>query len=483
VSQHGNHKYEVVIGLEVHAQLLTRSKMFCDCSAEYAGQPPNTQVCPVCLGMPGTLPVINRRAVEYTIMTALALQCAIPEASKFDRKNYPYPDLPKGYQISQYDLPFSRDGWVDVETADGIVRAGTERVHLEEDTAKLTHVSGGSLVDFNRAGVPLMEIVSRPDLRSPEQARAYLQKLRGILRSLGVSSGNMEEGSFRCDANISLRPVGSVELGPKVEIKNMNSFRSVQRALEFEVIRQTRALEQGDRIVQETRGWDDDRGITVSQRSKELAHDYRYFPEPDLPPVFVAREWVAEIQARLPELPDARRDRFTAEYGLSRYDAAQLSAARETADFFEQTVRLYPQPKEVSNVIQSTLFRLQKSGDEDLEGQGTGGMTPDRLAALLQLVERGVISKGSGRQVFEEVYRGGSEPAAVIERLGLGQVSDTGELDRFVDEVLAAQPRAVADYRAGKSGAVNFLAGQVMKLSRGKANPNLVRELIETRLR
>jgi aspartyl-tRNA(Asn)/glutamyl-tRNA(Gln) amidotransferase subunit B len=277
--------------------------------------------------------------------------------------------------------------------------------------------------------------------------------------------------------------VGSVELGPKVEIKNMNSFRSVQRALEFEVIRQTRALDQGDRIVQETRGWDDDRGITVSQRSKELAHDYRYFPEPDLPPVFVAREWVAEIQAGLPELPDARRDRFTAEYGLSRYDAAQLSAARETADFFEQTVRLYPQPKEVSNVIQSTLFRLQKSGDEDLEGQGTGGMTPDRLAALLQLVERGVISKGSGRQVFEEVYRGGSEPAAVIERLGLGQVSDTSELDRFVDEVLAAQPRAVADYRAGKSGAVNFLAGQVMKLSRGKANPNLVRELIETRLR
>jgi aspartyl-tRNA(Asn)/glutamyl-tRNA(Gln) amidotransferase subunit B len=474
-------QYETVIGLEVHAQLLTKSKMFCGCSAEYAGAPPNTHVCPICLGMPGVLPVINRRAVESTIMTALALNCRIPEASKFDRKNYPYPDLPKGYQISQYDLPFSKDGWIDVETDGTTARIGMERVHLEEDTAKMTHTAGGSLIDFNRSGVPLMEIVSKPDLRSPAQARAYLQKLRGILRTLGVSTGNMEEGSFRCDANVSLRPLGWSEFDAKVEVKNMNSFRSVQRALEFEVARQTELLERGERIVQETRGWVEDRGVTVSQRSKEFAHDYRYFPEPDLPPVFVSREWVTELRAGLPELPDARRERFVQQYGLGRYDAAQLTAARATADFFEQTVRLHPEPKKVSNWIQSAMFRPQKAGDEE-DGETTGGLTPERLAELMKLVDANTISVAAGRQAFERVYRTGREPTAVVEELELAQVSDTSALERMVDEVLAAQPQAVADYRAGKTGAVNFLAGQVMKASRGKANPNLVRELIEQRL-
>jgi aspartyl-tRNA(Asn)/glutamyl-tRNA(Gln) amidotransferase subunit B len=431
--------------------------------------------------MPGTLPVINKRAVEATILTALALNCQIPEASKFDRKNYPYPDLPKGYQISQYDLPFSREGWVDVELDGQVSRIGMERVHLEEDTAKLTHVPGGSLIDFNRSGVPLMEIVSKPDLRSPPEARAYLQKLRGLLRTLEVSTGNMEEGSFRCDANISLRPVGSSEYGAKVEVKNMNSFRSVQRALEFEIERQTELVRRGERVAQETRGWVEERGVTVSQRSKEFAHDYRYFPEPDLPPVFVSREWVSALQASLPELPDARRERFVAQYGLSRYDAVQLSSARSIAEFFEEAVRLYPEPKKVSNWIQSELFRLQKGGSDEA-GEQLGGLSAQRFVDLVRLVDQGIISVAAGRQVLEVVYRSGGEPAAIVEELGLAQVSDSSALDRMVEEVLATQPQAVVDFRAGKAGAVNFLAGQVMKASRGRANPNVVRELIERKL-
>jgi aspartyl-tRNA(Asn)/glutamyl-tRNA(Gln) amidotransferase subunit B len=429
------------------------------------------------------LPVINEKAVEFTVMTGLALNCEIPAFSKFDRKNYPYPDLPKGYQISQFDLPFSRDGWIDVAVGDRVTRIGMERVHLEEDTGKLTHIAGGSLIDFNRSGVPLMEIVSRPDLRSAEEARAYLQKLRAILRALDVSTGNMEEGSFRCDANISLRPWGAPEYGPKVEVKNMNSFRAVQRALEFELARQMAMLERGERIAQETRGWVEERGATASQRSKEFAHDYRYFPEPDLPPIFVSREWVAELRGRLPELPDARRERFVAQYGLSHYDAAQLTVSRTIGAFFEEAAGLGADPKKVSNWVQGELFRLQKGpGDEDGESSGTGGLTPARLKALIDLRDRDAISMAAGRQVFEQVFRTGREPAELIEALGLAQVSDSGELDRLVAEVLAAQPGAVADFRAGKAGAINFLAGQVMKASRGKANPNLARELIAARL-
>ncbi|HJW87918.1 MAG TPA: Asp-tRNA(Asn)/Glu-tRNA(Gln) amidotransferase subunit GatB, partial [Dehalococcoidia bacterium] len=331
-------EYEIIIGLEVHAQLLTRSKMFCTCSADYASTPPNTHVCPICLGMPGVLPRINRQAVEYTVMTALALNCTIPPQTKFDRKNYPYPDLVKGYQISQYDSPISVNGWLDL---DGGRRIGIERVHLEEDTAKLIHRTSPlgesfSLVDVNRSGVPLMEVVSQPDMRSPEEARGYLMKLRTILQYLGVSTGNMEEGSFRCDANISLRPKGSSTLLPKAEVKNMNSFRAVYLALEYEAKRQKQLLEQGQQPVQETRGWVDEKGITVLQRSKEYAHDYRYFPEPDLPPLVFSPQWIEEIRRKLPELPEARRERFMAQYGLSPYDAGLLTASRAMADYFEE---------------------------------------------------------------------------------------------------------------------------------------------------
>jgi aspartyl-tRNA(Asn)/glutamyl-tRNA(Gln) amidotransferase subunit B len=479
-------KYEAVIGLEVHSQLLTASKMFCGCSAEYAGAPPNTHVCPVCLGMPGVLPVVNRRAVELTLMTGLALNCTIPEASKFDRKNYPYPDLVKGYQISQYDLPFCQDGWIDVEVDGEVRRIGMERVHLEEDTARLVHVADSagapaSLVDVNRSGVPLMEIVSKPDMRSPAEARAYLIKLRSILRTLGVSTGNMEEGSFRCDANISLRPVGQMEYGTKTEVKNMNSFRSVFRALEFEIKRQTEVLERGERVVQETRGWVDDRGVTVSQRSKEQAHDYRYFPEPDLPPFFVARDWVTEIQGRLPELPDARRDRFVQQFGLTPYLAAQLTATKDVADLFERTVEQGVEAKKVGNWVQTELFRLQKEAGDDEEG--TAALPrPEHLASLIRLVDAGTINATAGKQVFEELYRTGDPPAAIVERLGLKQVSDTGELEGIVAEVIAANERPVADYRAGKTAALGRLVGEVMKATRGRANHAVVTELLKRQL-
>ena len=477
--------YEAVIGLEVHSQLLTASKMFCGCSSEYAGAAPNSHVCPVCLGMPGMLPVINRRAVELTIMTGLALNCEIPAASKFDRKNYPYPDLVKGYQISQYDLPFAKDGWIDVEVDGEVRRIGMERVHLEEDTARLVHGfdSAGhaaSFADMNRSGVPLMEIVSKPDLRSPAEARAYLQKLRSILRALGVSTGNMEEGSFRCDANISLRPVGQSEYGTKAEVKNMNSFRAVFRALEYEIKRQTEVLRRGERVVQETRGWVDDRGVTVSQRSKEQAHDYRYFPEPDLPPVFVAADWVRELRARLPELPDARRERYIAEYGLTPYLAGQLTASAEVGELFERTLALYPDPRKVGNWIQTELFRLQKdAGDEE----GAGALpAPQHLADLLKLVDAGTINQTAAKQVFEEMYRGGRAPAEVVEALGLTQVSDADELRRIVDEVIAANPKPVEDYRGGKVSAAGRLVGEVMKATRGRANPGVVKDVLFARL-
>jgi len=477
--------YEAVIGLEVHCQLLTASKMFCGCSSEYAGAAPNSHVCPVCLGMPGMLPVINRRAVELTIMTGLALNCEIPVASKFDRKNYPYPDLVKGYQISQYDLPFAKEGWIDVEVDGAARRIGMERVHLEEDTARLVHGTDSeghpaSFVDVNRSGVPLMEIVSKPDMRSPAEARAYLQKLRSIVRTLGVSTGNMEEGSFRCDANISMRPVGATEYGTKAEVKNMNSFRAVFRALEYEIKRQTEVLQRGERVIQETRGWVDDRGVTVSQRSKEQAHDYRYVPEPDLPPVFVAAEWVTEIRAKLPELPDARRERYIAEHGLTPYLAGQLTASAEVGELFERTLALYPDPRKVGNWIQTELFRLQKeSGDE--EG-ATALPAPEHLADLLKLVDSGTINQTAAKQVFEEMYRSGRAPGAVVESLGLTQVSDADELTRIVDEVIAANPKPVADYKGGKVSAASRLVGEVMKATRGRANPGVVKDLLFARL-
>jgi aspartyl-tRNA(Asn)/glutamyl-tRNA(Gln) amidotransferase subunit B len=471
--------YEAVIGMEVHAQLLTESKMFCRCSADYAAAEPNTHACPVCLGMPGMLPVINQKAVEYTVMTALALNCQIPEFSKFDRKNYFYPDLPKGYQISQYDLPLSRDGWLEIEV-DGESRPiGIERVHLEEDTAKLVHLGGHSLVDFNRAGVPLMEIVSRPDIRTSEEARRYLTKLRTILRYLGVNSGNMEEGAMRCEANISLRPRGTSELGTKVEVKNLNSFHSVKLALEYEIERQARILRAGGRVEQVTMGWNEARGVTVVQRSKEYAHDYRYFPEPDLPPLVLSREWVEGIRTSLPELPDARRDRFVEQYGLSRYDAEVLTAERPVADYFESCVRAYPDAKAVANWITGELFRLLKATDAGIEAIK---ITPDALAELLTLVEKGSISINIAKDVFAEMFETGQPAAQIVREKGLAQISDAEELAPIVEQVIAENPGPVAEYLAGKEAVLRFLVGQVMKATRGKANPQLVTKLLQEKL-
>src|SRR5258708_3130054 len=419
-------EYELVIGLEVHAQLLTASKMFCRCSADYAGALPNTHCCPVCMGFPGALPVINAQAVDYTIMTALALNCTIPEFSKFDRKNYFYPDLPKGYQISQYDIPLSHDGYLTLHVDDTERRIGITRVHLEEDTGRhLERSEAGerySLIDFNRSGVPWMEIVGEPDLRSPVEARLYMEKLHTILVSLGVSSGKLEDGALRCDANVSVRPRGQQEFGVKTEIKNMNSYRAVERAIAYEAQRQVAALQAGQTIHQETRGWVEERGVTVSQRSKEYAHDYRYFPEPDLPPLFVERAWVAELRARLPELPDARRTRYMEAFGLGTYDAEALSTDSLAARFFEDTVRAGADAKKAADWIQNDVARLR-------DGPENGhALQPKHLAELIRLVDDGVIGISAARQVLPEVQRTGKSPRGLVEQMGLAQASDTSAL-------------------------------------------------------
>ncbi len=469
--------YEAVIGLECHVQLATASKMFCRCAADYAGAAPNTHVCPICFGMPGVLPVINHKAIEYTLLTGLALNAEIPEATKFDRKNYPYPDLVKGYQISQYDMPLVKGGFLEVTVGEAPRRRiGLERVHLEEDTSKLSHVPGGSLVDYNRSGVPLMEMVSRPDLRSPAEARAYLHKLRAILRTLAVSGADMEKGQLRCDVNVSLRRRGESRLGTKVEIKNLNSFRSVFRALEYEISRQAEILDRGERIQQETRGWVEDRGVTVSQRTKEEAHDYRYFPEPDLPPLFVERAWLDELRTRLPELPDARAARYQQSFGLGAYDAEVLSTDLAAASLFEETVAAGADAKKAANWIQNDVARLRAES-------ATGGQLHGRqLAELLALVDGGTVGISAARQVLPEVYRTGKAPRIVVDELGLAQVSDTGALEQAVRAAIAANPAAVADYRAGKLTAINFLKGQVMKATRGKANPAVAEELLRQHL-
>ncbi len=475
-------EYETVIGLEVHAQLLTKSKMFCACPADYATAPPNTRVCPICLGLPGALPVASHRAIKSTIMTGLALNCDVAEQTRFDRKNYFYPDLMKGYQISQYQMPIAHGGWLEIPEGG---RVGIIRVHLEEDTAKLYHRNDPasrrsySLVDVNRAGVPLMEIVSEPDLRSPEGARHYLTILRSILQFLGVSSGNMEEGAFRCDANVSIRPVGTKEFGVKVEIKNMNSFRAVYRALEFEVSRQRGVLSAGDTIEQETRGWNESDGATRSQRSKEFAHDYRYFPEPDLPPLEIGREWVDRIQAELPELPNQRRSRLVSQYDLSDYDAGLLTTSRPVADFYERTVQLGANPKAVANWMSGELFRLLNSNGTDISQSNT---SPSDLAAIIELTSSGKISQQAAKSVLEHNFRDGSAPDKLVEELRLVQISDEAALASVVDEVVISNPKSVADYRAGKRKALGFLVGQAMKATRGKANPKIVNGLLRERL-
>ena len=469
--------YEIVIGLEVHAQLLTKSKMFCPCSTDYVNAPPNTHVCPVCLGMPGVLPVINKTAVEYTVMTALALNCSIPEYTKFDRKNYCYPDLMKGYQISQYDAPIGNRGWLIIDSNGAKKKVNITRVHLEEDVAKLWHRGSYSLIDVNRAGVPLMEVVGEPEISSPEEARDYLIKLRSIVRYLGVSTGNMEEGSFRCDANISIRPVGSKELLSKIEVKNMNSFKAVYQAMEYEYRRQREVLESGGQLVQETRGWIDEKCITVSQRSKEYANDYRYFPEPDLPPLVFDTAWIEEIRARLPELPEARRERFMAQYSLPLYDASILTNSKALADYFERCVKLMDNSKAkmISNWLLGDFSRLLNATNTNIENTK---VSPEYLAAMLNMVDKGIITGPATKAVFEEMFYSGNSANTIVAEKGLSQISDVDELREVVKQVITNNSKAVSDYNAGKQQALAFITGQVMKATRGRANPSLVREIL-----
>jgi aspartyl-tRNA(Asn)/glutamyl-tRNA(Gln) amidotransferase subunit B len=480
-------EYETIIGLEVHAQLKTQSKMFCGCSAEYASAEPNTHVCQVCLGMPGVLPVINKRAVEFTMMTAVALNCTVNENTKFDRKNYPYPDLMKGYQISQFDAPVGSRGWMTIEVDGQQRKVGITRVHLEEDVAKLLHrASIGetySLVDVNRSGTPLMEIVGEPDLRTPEEARQYLMKLHSILQYLDVSTANMEEGSFRCDANISIRPAGTTELGPKVEVKNMNSFRAVFRALEYEAKRQRKAVEDGERIVQETRGWVEEKGQTVSQRSKEYAHDYRYFPEPDLPPLHIDARWVEEVRAQLPELPESRRDRFISEYALPAYDAGLLTASKAVADYFEAVVaaKTARSAKDISNWVLGPVSAIMNAHNADIIAFGNR-VSPGKLGELLAMESKATISTATAKSVLDEMFDSGKGAETIVGEKGLGQISDTAAIEEQISLIINANPQAVSDFRAGKETASKFLVGQVMRATKGRANPQLVNELLKKKL-
>ena len=472
--------YEVVIGLEVHAQLRTRTKMFCGCSTAF-GAPPNTQTCPVCQGMPGTLPVINRRAVEFGIKTALAINCTVNTDNRFARKHYYYPDMPKNYQISQYEEPLAEHGYLDIEVAGASRRIGIQRLHLEEDVGKLVHegsleTAQSSQVDFNRAGVPLMEIVSMPDMRTPEEAAAYLKALRAIVVYLDVCDGNMEEGSLRCDANISLRRPGAKEYGTKVEIKNMNSFRNVQHAIEYEIKRQARALDTGERIVQETRLWDPDKGHTVSMRSKEFAHDYRYFPEPDLPPLDVAAGWIEQVRATLPELPAARRQRFIKVYALSAYDADVATQSKGLADYFEAAAQGSANPKTVANWVLNEVLRVAPPEDE--KAIAACPVNPANLAGLIALIEDGTISGRMAKDVFEKMLASGESARAIVDREGLVQVADTVVLSTVVGTVLSTYPKAVQDYKAGNKPSLGFLVGQVMKSTSGKANPAVVNSLL-----
>ncbi|EEG76367.1 Asp-tRNA(Asn)/Glu-tRNA(Gln) amidotransferase subunit GatB [Dethiobacter alkaliphilus] len=472
--------YETVIGLEVHVELATKTKIFCSCPTEF-GKEPNTHVCPVCLGFPGTLPVLNKRVVEYAIMAGLALNCEIPRMSKFDRKNYFYPDLDKAYQVSQFDQPVAVNGYLDIDVDGQTKRIRVNRVHIEEDAGKLVHSDFGdySLADYNRGGVPLIEIVSEADMRSPEEAKAYLEKLKSIIQYTGVSDVKMEEGSLRCDANVSIMPQGSTEFGTRTEIKNMNSFRAVQRGIEYEVERHKDVLATGGKLIQETRRWDEDKGVTYSMRSKEEAHDYRYFPEPDLVPVVVEEQWVEEIRSGLPEMPDERRKRYVAEMGLPEYDAGVITASKSMADFFEAAVAEYKDAKAVSNWVMGDISRSLKA--EGLEIQDTK-LTPAHLVAMLKLQEDGTISGKIAKTVFEEMFASGKMPADIVKEKGLVQITDEGAIAAIVDQVIADNPKPVDDYKSGNEKAIGFLVGQVMKLSKGKANPGLANKLLKEKL-
>lgn len=473
-------EFEAVIGLEVHAQLKTESKLFCGCSTRF-GSEPNTQVCPVCLGMPGVLPVLNRRAVEYALRMALATNCKINLRSRFARKNYFYPDLPKGYQISQYELPLAVKGEIFITGEEGEKkRVGITRIHLEEDAGKLIHGEGEdssySFVDLNRAGIPLIEIVTEPDIRSPDEAVATLKALRDILLYLEICDCNMEEGSLRCDANVSVRPAGETTFGTKTEVKNMNSFRFLRNALEYEIKRQIEVIEEGGKVVQETRLWDAGRGITISMRGKEEAHDYRYFPEPDLLPISVEEEWLEEIRRDLPELPTEKAERFVKEYNLPPYDAGVLTSSKDLAHFFEECVARYPKPKVISNWMMSEVLKELNRENKDIKDSS---LTPDRLVRILKLIDEGVISGKIAKAVFEEVYRSGKDPDSVVKEKGLVQITDREVIKGIVEEVLKAHPEQVEQYKKGKEGLIGFFVGQVMKKTSGKANPRLVNETLK----
>lgn len=479
-------EYEAVIGLEVHVELATESKMFCGCEVSFGGEP-NTRTCPVCLALPGSLPVPNAKSIDYSIKIGLALGCSIAEFSQFHRKNYFYPDMPKDYQISQYDLPLCVGGHLDVEVGEEKTRIGVTRVHLEEDTGKMVHVGTSgrlagadySLVDFNRAGTPLVEIVSEPDIRTPEQARAYVQKLRSILLYLGVSDCNMEEGSMRCDANVSLRPVGQDDFGTKAEIKNMNSLRGIQRGIAYEIERQVQVLRDGGRVVQETRHWDADNGRTSPIRSKEEAHDYRYFPEPDLVPMVTAKETIEAIRDSLPELPDAKEERLITQYDLRPYDAGVIVGSKAMADFFEEAIAKYPNGQTLVNWMTGDLLgHLNAAGKEFEESP----ISSDDLVSLLSLMDAGKISGKMAKEVFEDMFATGKSPSVIVKEKGLEQISDESALEKIVEEVMAANPSVVEDFRGGKDKALGFLVGQIMKATKGSANPGIVNKILKDKL-
>jgi aspartyl-tRNA(Asn)/glutamyl-tRNA(Gln) amidotransferase subunit B len=473
-------KYEPVIGLEVHAQMLTDTKIFCGCSTRF-GAEPNTQTCPVCIGMPGVLPVLNKKALWFAVKTGLAVHCRISPYSRFARKNYFYPDLPKGYQISQYELPVCEQGFIEIMVDGAVKKIGITRIHMEEDAGKNIHEGAGnySFVDLNRAGVPLMEIVSEPDIRSPREAVEYMQKLRAILRYLGVCDGNMEQGSLRCDANISVRLSGEHTFGTRTEVKNINSFRFVEKALEYEIKRQIKVIESGGRVFQETRLWDPNRGVTESMRGKEEAHDYRYFPEPDLVPIVASKEWIDEIQASLPELPDVRRERFVSEYGLPATDADLLVSEKAMADWYEEAVKLGGQPKVVANWVTGELMRLLNESNSTFEDCP---LKPHQLVEMLKLIENGTISGKIAKSVFEELYRTDKSPESIVREKGLVQISDSDEIEKAVDDIISRHPKEAERYRAGEEKLMGFFVGQVMKATKGKANPQMANDLLKKKL-
>ena len=477
-------EYESVIGLEVHAQLLTQSKIFCGCSTTF-GEAPNTLICPVCTGQPGSLPVVNRKVVEFAIKLGLATHCRIAPYSLFARKNYFYPDLPKGYQISMYEFPLAEDGFVEITVDGKRKRIKIIRIHLEEDAGKLKHgetpeTASFSYVDFNRTGVPLVEIVSGPDIRSPKEAGDYLRELRAILQYLEISTGDMEKGNFRCDANVSVRLKGQKEFGTRTELKNMNSFRHVEMALEYEIKRQISLLEDGEDVVQETRLWDVDQGITASMRSKEEAHDYRYFPDPDLVPLKTEEDWIEEIRKGIPELPSEKRERFTKQYRIPEYDAMILTSTKPLSVYYEESVRLFPEPKTVSNWIMGDLLRELKRAEREID---QCPVTPAHLAEMLKMIKDGTISGKIAKDVFGEMYQTGEKPSKIVQEKGWIQILDKGEIEGAIENAIQANPKLVEEYRKGKEKLFGFFVGEVMKETKGKANPKLVNELLKEKLK